>query len=104
MLLWFLRMDNKWLRGEEKITTKRIAKEKPGYYVRNDIFVNTSGMFWDLVLSFVSSVMGSDKVLFAVEYPFESNKKAVKFMDSASISDRDREKIYHLNAEKLLDL
>jgi len=66
--------------------------------------VNTSGMFWDLVLSFVSSVMGSDKVLFAVEYPFESNKKAVKFMDSASISDRDREKIYHLNTEKLLDL
>ncbi len=48
--------------------------------------------------------MGSDKVLFAVNYPFESNKKAVKFMDSASISDRDREKIYHLNAEKLLDL
>jgi 2,3-dihydroxybenzoate decarboxylase len=89
---------------EEKIATNRIAKKKLVYYMRNTIFVTTSGMFWDPVLSFVSSVMGSDKVLFAVDYPFESNKKAVKFMDSASISDRDREKIYHLNAEKLLDL
>ncbi len=90
--------------GKGKITTKCIAKEKPGYYMRNTIFMATSWMFWDPVLSFVSSVMGSDKVLFAIDYPFESNKEMVKFMDSASISDRDREKIYHLSAEKLLDL
>jgi len=90
--------------GGGKITTKRIDREKPGYYIGNTIFVTTSGMFWDPVLSSVSSVMGSDKVLFAADYPFESNKETLKFMDSGSISDRDREKIYHLNAEKLLDL
>lgn len=42
-----------------KITTKRIDREKPGYYIRNNFSVTTSGMFWDPVLSFVSSAMGS---------------------------------------------
>lgn len=102
--LWLWRMDNKWLMGEGKITTKRIAKEKPGYYIKNNFYVTTSGMFWDPALSFVSSVLGPDKVLFAVDYPFESNEDAVQFMDSASLSEGDREKIYHLNAEKLLTL
>ena len=37
-------------------------------------------------------------------YPFESNKEAVQFMDSASVSEGDRETIYPLNAEKLLAL
>jgi predicted TIM-barrel fold metal-dependent hydrolase len=41
-------------------------------------------------------------VLFATDFPSESNKLAVEFMDTAPIiSDSDREKIYHLNAEKL---
>jgi predicted TIM-barrel fold metal-dependent hydrolase len=31
-------------------------------------------------------------------------KEAVQFMDNAPISDSEREKIYHLNAEKLLAL
>lgn len=42
--------------------------------------------------------------LFAADYPFESMKEAVQFMDNAPISDNEREKIYHLNTEKLLTL
>jgi len=48
--------------------------------------------------------VGAENILFAVDYPFESNKEAVQFMEAAPISDRDKEKIYHLNAEKLLGL
>ncbi len=38
------------------------------------------------------------------DYPFESMKEAVQFMDNAPVSDIEREKVYHLNAEKLLAL
>jgi predicted TIM-barrel fold metal-dependent hydrolase len=48
--------------------------------------------------------LGADRIGFAVDAPFESYKKAVDFMDSLSICDSDKEKIYHLNAEKLFKL
>jgi len=59
-------------------------------------------MSWSPALQFVSSVLGVDRVLFAADYPFESMKEAVQFVDNAPISDSEREKTYHLNAEKLL--
>jgi predicted TIM-barrel fold metal-dependent hydrolase len=79
-------------------------KKKPSYYFKNNFFVTTSGIAWLPALQFVSSVLGVDKILFAADYPFESMKEAVQFMDNVPISDSEREKIYHLNTEKLLAL
>jgi predicted TIM-barrel fold metal-dependent hydrolase len=63
-----------------------------------------SGMYWEPVLHFVCSVLGSDKVMFATDYPYESSKLAAEFMESVQLSHTDKEKIGHLNAEKLLGL
>lgn len=71
---------------------------------KDNFYVTTSGQFWDTLLKFLIDVMGADKVLFAVDYPYESNKDAAVFMDSAPISDAAREKICHVNAEKLLGI
>ena len=79
-------------------------QKNPSEYFINNFFVTTSGMFWNPVLEFVCSVLGAEKVLFAVDYPYESSKTAVDFMDTSTISDAEKEKICHLNAERLLKL
>jgi 2,3-dihydroxybenzoate decarboxylase len=94
-------LDNHW---EKEAKRSLPAKKKPSHNFKNNFFVTTSGMFWSSALQFVSSVLGVDRILFAADYPFESMKEAVQFMDSVPISDSEREKIYHLNAEKLLAL
>ena len=66
--------------------------------------ITTSGMFWHPALLCAYLTLGADRILFAVDYPYESNSEAVEFMETAPISDTDKEKIYHLNAEKLLAL
>jgi len=48
--------------------------------------------------------ISADKILFAVDYPFESNKDGAQFIENAPISYTDKEKICHLNGEKLLKL
>jgi len=53
-------------------------------------------------LQFACTVVGADKILFAVDSGAESNEAAVKFIDSAPLNDGDKEKICHLNSEKLL--
>ena len=80
------------------------CKKRPSHYFKNNFAVTTSGMFWEPVMQYVCSVLGVDSILFAVDYPYESSKEAVQFMESTQIRDNDKEKIYHLNAEKLLKL
>lgn len=48
--------------------------------------------------------IGSDRILFSADYPCESTKEVVAFIDSAPRSDIDREKICHINAERVLNM
>ncbi len=59
-------------------------------------------MFWAPPLMCAYLALGADRILFAVDYPFESSQEAVKFIESVPMCDSDKEKICHLNAERLL--
>ena len=102
---WLWRMDSRWRRqaaASDPIASK--IKKMPSQYVRENFFVTTSGMFWQPAFMCAYLALGADKILFAVDYPFESNAEAVDFMEALPICDVDKEKIYHANAEKLLRL
>jgi predicted TIM-barrel fold metal-dependent hydrolase len=49
-------------------------------------------------------IIGADRIMFSVDYPYSSNEQGRVFLDSASISPADMEKISHLNVERLLKL
>jgi uncharacterized protein len=42
--------------------------------------------------------------LFSVDYPYSTNEQGQAFLENTSISPADKEKISHLNAERLLKL
>jgi 2,3-dihydroxybenzoate decarboxylase len=46
----------------------------------------------------------SSRARISADYPLESNHEAVHFIETAPISEPDRAKICHLNAERLLRL
>jgi 2,3-dihydroxybenzoate decarboxylase len=97
---WLWRMDNMW----QLRTFPHRPKRLPSEYFRDNFYITTSGMFWEPPLLCACMAVGADKILFAVDYPIELNQKAVQFIESASISQRDKEKICHRNAERLLGL
>lgn len=73
-------------------------------YFKEHFYVTISAQFWTPVLAFLITVMGADRIMFATDYPHPDWCKHVDFIDSAPISDSEREKICHLNAEKLFKL
>ena len=91
-------------RGADVTRLTKKLKKLPSQYFKDNFFVTTSGMLWQPVIQFVSLVLGTDKVLFAADYPFESSKQATQFIESLAIPDDDKERISHLNAQKLLRL
>lgn len=73
-------------------------------YFTNHVYVTPSGMFDWPHLQFILQVMGADRVIYSVDYPYINNDRAISFLQEAPISQIDKEKISHLNAEKLLYL
>lgn len=82
---------------------KQLQQPVPEYFLHN-FHMTTSGFFTDPPLLLAMQVMGADRILFAVDYPFSTNEQGRAFLDHASISPADKEKISHLNAERLLRL
>jgi predicted TIM-barrel fold metal-dependent hydrolase len=82
---------------------KHLQRAVPEYFLQN-FYITTSGFFTDPPLLLALQIMGADRIIFSVDYPFSTNEQGRVFLDSASISPADKEKISHLNAERLLKL
>jgi 2,3-dihydroxybenzoate decarboxylase len=77
---------------------------QPSEYIRDNIVVTTSGMCAADPLICAISALGSQHVMFAADYPFESAQEAAEFIDHAPIADDVRADICFNNAAKLLRL
>ncbi len=66
--------------------------------------MTTSGLYRPEALICAISAMGSDRVLYAMDYPFVQPKASIECFEATPMTDADREKISHLNAERWLKL
>ena len=87
-----------------RAAARRGLKKTPLEYIRDNLWVTTSGNWYEPALVCTMMAMGVDKILFAADWPYEANRTATEFLHKVSISDGDRAKIAHANAERLLRL
>jgi predicted TIM-barrel fold metal-dependent hydrolase len=79
-------------------------KLTPSEYLKRNFVITTSGQESHLALDFSIKALGAENVLWAIDYPYQPSTPAVAFMDSAPISDADKHKIYHENAERVFHI
>jgi predicted TIM-barrel fold metal-dependent hydrolase len=72
-------------------------------YFTQQMHFTPSGMFTLPPFMLTMQIMGADRILYSVDYPFHV-EDARAFLENAPISPADKEKIAHSNAEKLLKL
>jgi uncharacterized protein len=77
---------------------------KPSDYFRRNIWVTTSGLFSIPPVMCTVQVLGIDRVLFSVDYPFGSNAAGRALLDTLPLSPEDVAKIAGGNAERVLGL
>jgi 2,3-dihydroxybenzoate decarboxylase/5-carboxyvanillate decarboxylase len=73
-------------------------------YFQRNVVITTSGVEDPLALDYSIRKLGVDSVLWAIDYPYQPSTPAVKFMDTAPVSDSDRAKLYHRNAERIFHI
>jgi len=96
------RIDFGYTMAESEIKIKLV--KKPSTYFRDNVFICTSGDFEKPVYMCTHQITGADKMLFATDYPYEDLKESGQRIEALPLSKDHREKIYCLNAQKLLHL
>jgi 5-carboxyvanillate decarboxylase len=105
---WLGRLDNRYANilrrgGLEPLGMKRLMR-LPSEYFRSNFHITTSGMNTHAPLEFVLNMLGPDRVLFAIDYPYEQSAEATAFIRSAPLAPVVMQKITHRNAEQLFKL
>ena len=98
--MWRIDNRNAWVK-----LPKTYPAEKPlSSYFHNNFYVTTSGNFRTQSLIDTMLEIGSDRILFSTDWPFENVDHAANWFDSATISEADRLKIGRTNAGRLFGL
>ncbi|MDO5611456.1 MAG: amidohydrolase family protein [Pseudomonadota bacterium] len=69
---------------------------------REHVYVTPSGMLTEPHFRFILEVMGAQRILYSVDYPYQSLDGVRSFLQHAQISEGDRTAIAQGNAERLL--
>ena len=76
----------------------------PSHYVRRNIAITTAGVCDDAALRCSLEALGTDRVMFSIDYPFERSAEAGAWADALPLDDAVKAKVCHGNAEALLRL
>jgi 2,3-dihydroxybenzoate decarboxylase len=98
--MWRIDNRNAWVKAPPRYP----AKEPIAYYFQNHFHLTTSGNFRTQTLIDAMLEIGSDRILFSTDWPFENVDHAAIWFDAAAISEADRLKIGRTNALRLFKL
>jgi 2,3-dihydroxybenzoate decarboxylase len=103
---WMFRLD---FMHRAQVSTKRYEclkplKRKISDYMRENVYYTTSGMAWEPAIMFTRSVVGTDRVLYAMDYPYQYVPEEVAAMERMPLSDQDMKAFFQSNAESVFKL
>ena len=103
---WLFRIDFMHARmvAANRYASVQRLQRKPSEYVKDNIFVTTSGMAWEPPILYAQSVLGVDRVMYAMDYPYQFVPEEVMVTDNLPISAADKLKLYQSNAERVFSL
>ncbi|HTX24346.1 MAG TPA: amidohydrolase family protein [Steroidobacteraceae bacterium] len=103
---WLFRLDYMY---RATLNSKRYPHWKPNQklpsdYLRENLYITTSGMAWEPAILFSQQVLGVDRVLYAMDYPYQFVESEVAVHDNLPISAADKQKLFQRNAERVFKL
>ncbi len=100
---WLQRIDNRYLL-QVKIGAVEKLPRLPSEYFMDNFVITTAGVTSMPALRLSIDVLGAERILFAADFPYEDDAEAVRFLEGAALTQRERELIAYQNAERLFAL
>lgn len=102
---WLPRIDNRYvaMRGGMFGGAKPMQR-MPSDYIRENLWITTSGMNYWPQLKMTLDVLGHDRVMYATDYPFEKQGEAVGFVEAMPLSLSEKKMLFETVAAKVFRL
>jgi len=78
----------------------KALRQKPSDYLKTNVYITTSGMSWEPVVQFVRDVVGADRVMYSMDYPYQFVAEEVDMYDNMSMRRDELKQFYQTNAER----
>jgi predicted TIM-barrel fold metal-dependent hydrolase len=79
-------------------------KKTVSEYMHDNFYVTPSGVWDPASAKLCLETIGVDRIMYSADFPFVAAENGISFLNAMPVSDSDREKMAHGNAEKLLRL
>jgi 5-carboxyvanillate decarboxylase len=99
---WMYRID--YMQENSRASFMPKLKMKPSDYMKRNLYITTSGVPWAPAITMAQSVLGVDRVLYAMDYPYQYRVEEVTMTDNFPISAANKKKLFQTNAEKVFTL
>ncbi|MBN1103317.1 MAG: amidohydrolase [Deltaproteobacteria bacterium] len=77
---------------------------KPSEYLGDNVFVTTSGNYYEPAFQCTLQAWGIDRILLGTDFPYEDPDECMGFIEGLPIPRQDKDKIYSLNAASVIPL
>jgi len=99
---WLSRIDTMY--RQFQVSERPALQRRPSEYLRDHFVVTTSGMNWGPAVRLCIDALGADKVMFAVDYPFQDSAEALAGLRCADLAPAERQAVMHGNAERVFGI
>ncbi|WP_449462240.1 amidohydrolase family protein [Tardisphaera miroshnichenkoae] len=90
-------------RLDRRLPVEATGLQRPiSSYLRENVSYTISGFNFTSVFLTLYLQVGAERIMFSTDYPYSSMAEATQFLEDLPISEADKQKIAHLNAEKLM--
>jgi 2,3-dihydroxybenzoate decarboxylase len=79
-------------------------KRKPSEYLRENVWVTTSGVAWAPAIMFCREVLGPEHVMYAMDYPYQYLPEEVTAHENLPITAQEKAALFQTNAERVFRL
>jgi len=79
-------------------------RKKPSDYLRENFFITNSGVAWEPAIKFTQDIVGVDRVMYAMDYPYQYAADEVTAMDNMAMSAEAKKKFFQTNAESVFKI
>jgi 5-carboxyvanillate decarboxylase len=104
---WLYRLDymhQAGVRAARYEFMKPLKKGTVSNYLRENFYITNSGVGWEPAIKFTQSVIGVDRVLYAMDYPYQCPPEEVVALDAMDMPAQDKKKFFQTNAERVFKL
>lgn len=104
--LWSGRIDHMHAKqvASKRYDATQPLQKKPSEYLQSNIWITTSGMPWTKPIMFVRDVVGADRVMYAMDYPYQYELEEVVEQDNLPLTLPEKQDFFENTARRVFNL